>query len=62
MRQGWANGKVGIQSTNPRVYEALTKELTEDEKRTIQAVFQEAEQKTLEDEARAVALGVANGN
>jgi len=53
---------LGIQSTNPRVYEALTKELTEDEKRTIQAVFQEAEQKKLEDDARAAALGVANGN
>ncbi|KAF8539741.1 armadillo-type protein [Trichophaea hybrida] len=48
---------LGIQQSQPQVYEALTKELTADEKAMITSVFQEAEQKALEAEAqRAAAL------
>jgi hypothetical protein len=49
----------GIQITQPQMYEALTKELTDDEKAMITSVFQEAEQKQLEE---ATALDLTNGN
>lgn len=48
-------GNVGIQQVQPQVYEALTKELTADEKSVITSVFHEAEQKKLEQEAQMAA-------
>ncbi|KAI5843637.1 armadillo-type protein [Tricharina praecox] len=46
---------LGIQQVQPQVYEALTKELTADEKSVITSVFHEAEQKKLEQEAQMAA-------
>lgn len=57
--QLFRNALLGIQITQPQMYEALTKELTDDEKAMITSVFQEAEQKQLEE---ATALDLTNGN
>jgi hypothetical protein len=50
---------IGIQQTQPAVYEALTKDLTADEQNMITSVFHEAQQK--EEEARAAAAAAAAG-
>jgi len=52
-------GTIGIQQVQPQVYEALTKDLTPDEKSVIAGVFQEAEQKMLEREAQMAAAVAA---
>ncbi|CCX05231.1 armadillo-type protein [Pyronema domesticum] len=46
---------LNIQATQPAVYDALTKELSPEEQGMISSVFQEAEQKRLEQEAAAIA-------
>ena len=49
-------GNIGIQQQRPQVYEALTKDLTPDEKAMITSVFQEAEQKAQQEAAAANAV------
>jgi hypothetical protein len=51
----FANYFTDIQATQPAVYDALTKELSPEEQGMINSVFQEAEQKRLEQEATAIA-------
>ncbi|KAI5778900.1 armadillo-type protein [Geopyxis carbonaria] len=51
---------LNIQQTQPHVYEGLTKALGDDEKAMITSVFNEAEAKAREEEARLAAL--INGN